>query len=89
MHAIQLLNVTSTTDSEYGSLCQAIIKAKELRDLVQESVLGRTNAARLEWLQEHVSWNTDGDVRGLTFNGITECVGVRRLIHHGILRKVL
>jgi hypothetical protein len=82
------LNVTPTTDSEYPSLCQAIGKAKELRDFVQESVLGRTNAAHLEWLQQHVTWDADDADARLTFNGVTQCVGVRQLVHYGILRKV-
>ena len=45
------------------------------------------NSDRLEWLQTHV--NCEGLEEQLVFNSLTNSLGPRKLIHFGILHKVI
>lgn len=51
--------------------------------LINENVRIKENQDRLEWLQEHIQ--NDLNIR---FNGTTNIMGGRKLIHYGCLTKV-
>lgn len=51
---------------------------------INEGVRVKENFERLEWLQTHV--NCD-DLK-IKFNSQTNCLGPRKLLHHGMLQKV-
>lgn len=54
---------------------------------VNEGVREKENSDRLEWLQTHVA--CDGLEEQLIFNSLTNSLGPRKLLHFGILHKVL
>lgn len=54
---------------------------------VNEGVREKENSDRLEWLQTHVL--CDGLEEQLVFNSLTNSLGPRKLVHYGILHKVI
>lgn len=54
---------------------------------VNEGVREKENSDRLEWLQTHVV--CDGLEEQLVFNSLTNSLGPRKLVHYGILHKVM
>lgn len=54
---------------------------------VNEGVREKENSDRLEWLQTHVV--CDGLEEQLVFNSLTNSLGPRKLLHYGILHKVI
>jgi len=53
---------------------------------VNEGVREKENSDRLEWLQQHVIF--EGLEEKITFNSLTNCLGPRKFLHHGVLTKV-
>lgn len=54
---------------------------------MNEGVREKENSDRLEWLQTHVI--CDGLEEQLVFNSLTNSLGPRKLVHYGILHKVI
>lgn len=65
-------------------MCEAQKKADRFCKHLNEGVRVKENSERLEWLQNHV--NCD-DLK-IRFNSNTNCLGLRKLLHHGMLQKV-
>jgi hypothetical protein len=66
---------------------EALAKAEELCAQVNEGVREQENSDRLEWMQNHV--NCVGLEERLIFNSLTNSLGPRKFLHHGVLRKVI
>lgn len=64
-------------------------KAEEFCTQVNEGVREKENSDRLEWLQTHVGCNEGVLEEKLVFNSLTNSAGPRKLLHYGILHKVL
>lgn len=63
---------------------EAAVKiADNFLKFINENVRVKENQDRLEWMQEHIQNDLN-----ITFNSITNKMGVRRLIHYGCLSKV-
>lgn len=54
---------------------------------VNEGVREKENSDRLEWMQSHIQ--CEGLEERLIFNSLTNQLGPRKFLHHGILHKVL
>lgn len=65
------------------NLEEALSKANELCNQVNEGVREKENSDKLEWIQTHVRW----DSQKMTFNSATNCLGARKYLYSGTLYK--
>uniref|UniRef100_I3KKD0 Intersectin 2b n=1 Tax=Oreochromis niloticus TaxID=8128 RepID=I3KKD0_ORENI len=85
LHIKNILECTAEGHADRGPLKEALERAEELCQQVNEGVREKENSDRLEWIQSHV--NCDGPVEHLVFNSLTNCLGPRKLLHSGKLYK--
>ncbi|XP_071567656.1 intersectin-1 isoform X11 [Temnothorax nylanderi] len=81
----KILDYTPVDHPDRQYLQEALAKATEFCTQVNESIGEKENSDRLEWLQTHVI--CDGLEEQLVFNSMTNSVGLRKLLHFGILHK--
>ncbi|XP_049819968.1 intersectin-1 isoform X3 [Aethina tumida] len=79
----KIIENTSDNHEDYGYLKEALRLAEKFLQCVNENIRYKENQERLDWLQQYIQ----NDFR-ITFNGDTNKLGPRRLLHHGILTKV-
>lgn len=83
------MEYTPTEHPDRQYLQEALAKAEEFCTQVNEGVREKENSDRLEWLQTHVSCNDSALEEKLVFNSLTNSAGPRKLLHYGILHKVV
>uniref|UniRef100_A0A3Q0RKA4 Intersectin 2b n=1 Tax=Amphilophus citrinellus TaxID=61819 RepID=A0A3Q0RKA4_AMPCI len=81
LHIKNILECTAEGHADRGPLKEALERAEELCQQVNEGVREKENSDRLEWIQSHV--HCDGPVEHLVFNSLTNCLGPRKLLHYG------
>ncbi|XP_015589739.1 intersectin-1 isoform X6 [Cephus cinctus] len=81
----KILEYTPPGHPDRQYLQEALAKAEEFCTQVNEGVREKENSDRLEWLQKHVV--CDGLEEQLVFNSLTNSLGPRKFLHHGILHK--
>uniref|UniRef100_A0A8C5GVI1 Intersectin-2-like n=1 Tax=Gouania willdenowi TaxID=441366 RepID=A0A8C5GVI1_GOUWI len=86
LHIKSILESTAEGHADRGPLKQALERAEELCQQVNEGVREKENSDRLEWIQNHVQ--CEGIIEKLTFNSLTNCLGPRKLLHSGKMYKV-
>ncbi|KAM7423893.1 hypothetical protein PAMA_000317 [Pampus argenteus] len=86
LHIKNILECTAEGHADRGPLKEALERAEELCQQVNEGVREKENSERLEWIQNHVQ--CDGAVENLVFNSLTNCLGPRKLLHSGKMYKV-
>ncbi|KAM9410329.1 intersectin-2b isoform 2-T2 [Pholidichthys leucotaenia] len=86
LHIKNILECTAEGHGDRGSLKEALERAEDLCQQVNEGVREKENSDRLEWIQSHV--HCDGAIEHLVFNSLTNCLGPRKLLHFGKLYKV-
>ncbi|XP_033972364.1 intersectin-2b isoform X2 [Trematomus bernacchii] len=86
LHIKNILESTTECHSDQGPLKEALERAEELCQQVNEGVREKENSDRLEWIQNHVQ--CDGAAENLVFNSLTNCLGPRKLLHSGKMNKV-
>ncbi|XP_063737291.1 intersectin-2b isoform X2 [Eleginops maclovinus] len=86
LHIKHILESTTEGHSDRGPLKEALERAEELCQQVNEGVREKENSDRLEWIQTHVQ--CDGVAENLVFNSLTNCLGPRKLLHSGKMNKV-
>ncbi|XP_040911658.1 intersectin-2b isoform X2 [Toxotes jaculatrix] len=86
LHIKNILECTAEGHADRGPLKEALERAEELCQQVNEGVREKENSDRLEWIQNHVQ--CDGAVEHLVFNSLTNCLGPRKLLHSGKMYKV-
>ncbi|XP_057373684.1 intersectin-1-like isoform X2 [Daphnia carinata] len=82
----KILESTDVSHPDRLLLDEALVKAEELCNQVNEGVREQENSDRLEWLQRRV--HIEGLDERLVFNSVTNMLGPRKLIHFGPLKKV-
>ncbi|TMS13090.1 Intersectin-2 [Larimichthys crocea] len=90
LHIKNILECTAEGHADRGPLKEALERAEELCQQVNEGVREKENSDRLEWIQNHVQ--CDGAAENLVFNSLTNCLGPRKLLHSGkpvLLNEVL
>lgn len=80
------MEYTPENHPDRQNLEEALAKAEELCAQVNEGVREKENSDRLEWMQNHIS--CEGLEERLIFNSLTNALGPRKFLHHGVLRKV-
>uniref|UniRef100_A0A3Q2DYP7 Intersectin 2b n=1 Tax=Cyprinodon variegatus TaxID=28743 RepID=A0A3Q2DYP7_CYPVA len=85
LHIKNILECTAEGHPDRGPLKEALEKAEELCQQVNEGVREKENSERLEWIQNHVQ--CDGAVENLRFDSLTNCLGPRKLLHSGKMYK--
>ncbi|KAF7662105.1 hypothetical protein LDENG_00246270 [Lucifuga dentata] len=86
LHIKNILECTAEGHVDRGSLKEALERAEELCQQVNEGVREKENSDRLEWIQNHVQ--CEGITENLVFNSLTNCLGPRKLLHSGKMFKV-
>lgn len=86
LHIKNILECTAEGHPDRGPLKEALERAEELCQQVNEGVREKENSDRLEWIQNHVQ--CDGAAENLVFNSLTNCLGPRKLLHSGKMHKV-
>uniref|UniRef100_A0A671UUI1 Intersectin 2b n=1 Tax=Sparus aurata TaxID=8175 RepID=A0A671UUI1_SPAAU len=86
LHIKNILECTAEGHADRGPLKEALERAEELCQQVNEGVREKENSDRLEWIQNHVQ--CDGAAENLVFNSLTNCLGPRKLLHSGKMNKV-
>ncbi|KAL3883381.1 hypothetical protein ACJMK2_029651 [Sinanodonta woodiana] len=81
----KILKYTPVGHPDHQHLTEALAKAEELCNQVNEGVREKENSDRLEQLQKLVI--CDGLPEKITFNSVTNCLGPRKLVHSGVLYK--
>ncbi|KAK7791370.1 hypothetical protein R5R35_007909 [Gryllus longicercus] len=81
----KILEYTPKGHPDWQNLQEALLKAEEFCKQVNEGVREKENSDRLEWLQRHVQ--CDGLQEELVFNSLTNSLGPRKFLHHGVLHK--
>ncbi|XP_025835583.1 intersectin-1-like isoform X2 [Agrilus planipennis] len=81
----KIIENTHETHPDYKYLIEAQRVADVFLKRLNENVRLRENEERLEWLQNNVQLGNDLKI---VFNSITNKLGPRKLIHHGVLTKV-
>ncbi|XP_046999743.1 intersectin-1 [Schistocerca americana] len=81
----KILEYTPADHPDHQNLQEALAKAEEFCRQVNEGVREKENSERLEWLQRHI--HCDGLEEQLIFNSLTNSLGPRKFLHHGILHK--
>ncbi|XP_041351403.1 intersectin-1-like isoform X5 [Gigantopelta aegis] len=82
----EILKYTSADHPDRQNLVDALAKAEELCNQVNEGVREKENSDKLEWIQTHVQ--CDGLPEKIIFNSVTNCLGPRKILHTGVLFKV-
>uniref|UniRef100_A0A3P8VF93 Intersectin 2b n=1 Tax=Cynoglossus semilaevis TaxID=244447 RepID=A0A3P8VF93_CYNSE len=82
---IQILECTPDGHVDKEHLREALERAEELCQQVNEGVREKENSERLEWIQSHVQ--CDSAAEFLVFNSLTNCLGPRKLLHSGKMFK--
>jgi hypothetical protein len=82
----KILTYTPSDDADFEALAAAQKKAEDLCSQVNEGVRMQENSDRLEWFQTHI--NVTGLTEALVFNSSTNCLGPRKLLYSGNLKKV-
>ncbi|KAG0426335.1 hypothetical protein HPB47_026548 [Ixodes persulcatus] len=77
---------TDPTHHDRGYLDEALEKAEQLCNQINEAVKERENSDHLEWAQTHIQCN--GISEKLVFNSTTNVLGSRKFLHSGSLTKV-
>uniref|UniRef100_A0A672GKP9 Intersectin 2b n=1 Tax=Salarias fasciatus TaxID=181472 RepID=A0A672GKP9_SALFA len=85
LHIKNILECTAEGHADRGHLKEALERAEELCQQVNEGVREKENSERLEWIQNHVQ--CDGAAEHLVFNSLTNCLGPRKLLHSGKMYK--
>uniref|UniRef100_A0A3Q1HYP9 Intersectin 2b n=1 Tax=Acanthochromis polyacanthus TaxID=80966 RepID=A0A3Q1HYP9_9TELE len=85
LHIKNILECTAEGHADRGPLKEALERAEELCQQVNEGVREKENSDRLEWIQNHVQ--CDGAAEYLVFNSLTNCLGPRKLLHSGKMFK--
>lgn len=80
----KILEYTSSNHPDYENFCEAQKKADVFCKHLNEGVRMKENTKRLDWLQKYVIC----DNLNIKFHSNTNCLGVRKLLHHGMLQKV-
>ncbi|KAM4602595.1 intersectin-2b [Polymixia lowei] len=86
LHIKNILESTAEGHVDRGPLKEALERAEELCQQVNEGVREKENSDRLEWIQTHVQ--CEGVTEKLVFNSLTNCLGPRKLLHSGKMYKV-
>ncbi|XP_074522981.1 intersectin-2b [Halichoeres trimaculatus] len=86
LHIKNILECTAEGHPDRGPLKEALERAEELCQQVNEGVREKENSDRLEWIQNHVQ--CDGAAENMIFNSLTNCLGPRKLLHSGKMYKV-
>ncbi|XP_058485779.1 intersectin-2b isoform X2 [Solea solea] len=86
LHIKNILECTAEGHADRDPLREALERAEELCQQVNEGVREKENSDRLEWIQSHVQ--SDGTTEHLVFNSLTNCLGPRKLLHSGKMYKV-
>ncbi|CAG5123527.1 unnamed protein product, partial [Candidula unifasciata] len=81
----KILENTPADHADRGNLEEALSLAQELCNQANQCVRERQNSDSLEWIQKHV--HCDGLAENIVFNSLTNCMGPRRLLFHGVLYK--
>ncbi|XP_034243922.1 intersectin-1 isoform X2 [Thrips palmi] len=81
----KILHYTSIDHPDHSYVQEALSKAEELCNQVNEGVREKENSDRLEWLQRNVQ--CDGLNEQIDFNSLTNSLGPRKFLHHGVLIK--
>ncbi|XP_073978678.1 dynamin associated protein 160 isoform X3 [Rhodnius prolixus] len=81
----KILEYTPRDHSDRLYLEEALSKAEELCNQINESVREKENTERLEWLQSHVL--TEKLTEPLIYNSLTNALGPRKFLHFGVLTK--
>ncbi|XP_055086190.1 intersectin-2b [Periophthalmus magnuspinnatus] len=85
LHIKNILECTADGHADRLPLKQALERAEELCQQVNEGVREKENSDKLEWIQNHVQ--CDGTAEHLVFNSLTNCLGPRKLLHSGKMYK--
>uniref|UniRef100_H3DK01 Osteoclast-stimulating factor 1 n=1 Tax=Tetraodon nigroviridis TaxID=99883 RepID=H3DK01_TETNG len=85
LHIKNILECTAEGHADRLPLKEALERAEELCQQVNEGVREKENSDRLEWLQTHVL--CEGTAENLAFNSLTNCLGPRKLLHSGKMYK--
>nr|XP_057945813.1 intersectin-2b isoform X1 [Doryrhamphus excisus] len=85
LHIKNILECTAEGHADQVPLKEALERAEELCQQVNEGVRDKENSDRLEWIQNHVQ--CDGTAENIVFDSITNCLGPRKLLHSGKLYK--
>ncbi|XP_034432891.1 intersectin-2b isoform X2 [Hippoglossus hippoglossus] len=85
LHIKSILESTAEGHADRDPLREALERAEELCQQVNEGVREKENSDRLEWIQTHVQ--CDGAAENLVFNSLTNCLGPRKLLHSGKMFK--
>ncbi|XP_061735340.1 intersectin-2-like isoform X2 [Nerophis ophidion] len=80
-----ILECTAEGHADRDPLKEALERAEELCQQVNEGVRDKENSDKLEWIQNHV--HCDGAAENIVFNSITNCMGPRKLLHSGKMYK--
>ncbi|KAB0793537.1 hypothetical protein PPYR_13157 [Photinus pyralis] len=80
----KILEHTPTTSTDHQFLVEALNLADDFLKRLNENVRLKENEERLEWLQSNVILND----LVINFNGDTNKLGPRKILHYGILTKV-
>ncbi|XP_067344723.1 intersectin-2b isoform X2 [Channa argus] len=85
LHIKNILECTAEGHADRVPLKEALERAEELCQQVNEGVREKENSDRLEWIQNHIQ--CEGVVENLVFNSLTNCLGPRKLLHYGKMYK--
>uniref|UniRef100_A0A3Q3J036 Intersectin 2b n=1 Tax=Monopterus albus TaxID=43700 RepID=A0A3Q3J036_MONAL len=85
LHIKNILECTAEGHADRGPLKEALERAEELCQQVNEGVREKESSDRLEWIQNHIQ--CDGAVEHMIFNSLTNCMGPRKLLHSGKIYK--
>ncbi|XP_060897055.1 intersectin-2b [Labrus mixtus] len=85
LHIKNILECTAEGHADRGPLKEALERAEELCQQVNEGVREKENSDRMEWIQSHVQ--CDGAAENMVFNSLTNCLGPRKLLHSGKMFK--
>ncbi|KAH9513278.1 Intersectin 1 (SH3 domain protein) [Bulinus truncatus] len=81
----KILSCTPPEHADRTNLEEALNLAQELCSQANQCVKEKQNSDSLEWIQSHV--HCDGLAENIVFNSLTNCMGPRRLLFHGVLYK--
>ncbi|CAH0548139.1 unnamed protein product [Brassicogethes aeneus] len=79
----KILENTPDNHDDYQYLKESLRLAEKFLNCVNENIRIKENQERLDWLQQYVQSDLN-----IVFNGNTNKMGTRKLLHHGTLIKV-
>ncbi|XP_049588860.1 intersectin-2-like [Syngnathus scovelli] len=85
LHIKSILECTAEGHPDRGPLKEALERAEELCQQVNEGVRDTENLDRLSGFK---ITSCDGAAENIVFNSITNCLGPRKLLHSGKIYKV-